>query len=299
MSKHQNNRQKLQEGFPGQRMIVLPDKLIEDVAISDLTSALFLTDAGFYPRARFHFRERESGCREYILIYCIEGRGVIETPKNSLKITPNTFCIIPPDTPHTYFSDSNDPWSIYWIHFQGLYAPHFFSKYAPLGEIHNREVFFDERRLKLINSVLFALEDGFASHNIEFVNLNMWQILTSFLYQDLYSGNVSGKDSKVSDVIDLMKASIDQSLTIQDIAEKVNCSPSHLYALFKEHTGYSPLQYFTQLKIQRSCYLLSFSDLSIKEICCKIGIADPFYFSRLFKKVMGLSPSQYRRKHKG
>jgi YesN/AraC family two-component response regulator len=58
------------------------------------------------------------------------------------------------------------------------------------------------------------------------------------------------------------------------------------------------MEYFNQLKIQKACQYLLYTELRIQEIADKLGIADPFYFSRMFSKLMGMSPQQYRgRKH--
>ncbi|MBQ8606821.1 MAG: helix-turn-helix transcriptional regulator, partial [Bacteroidaceae bacterium] len=69
---------------------------------------------------------------------------------------------------------------------------------------------------------------------------------------------------------------------------------SYFSALFSEVMGLGPLAYFNQLKMQRACELLSFTDLKINQLCYKVGIADPYYFSRLFRQTMGVSPKEYR-----
>ena len=59
------------------------------------------------------------------------------------------------------------------------------------------------------------------------------------------------------------------------------------------------MDYLIQLKMQRACQLLDLSDLRVKEVAAKIGYDDPYYFSRLFSKVMGLCPQTYRNNVKG
>jgi AraC-like DNA-binding protein len=91
-----------------------------------------------------------------------------------------------------------------------------------------------------------------------------------------------------------MKENLDRSISVDELAEHLNYSSSYLYSLFKEETGYSPIHYFNHLKIQKACQYLSFTNMSIKEISYELGFNDPFYFSRLFKKLMELSPTEYR-----
>jgi AraC-like DNA-binding protein len=81
---------------------------------------------------------------------------------------------------------------------------------------------------------------------------------------------------------------------LSEIAESVNVSVSHYSFLFRQKTGFAPMEYFNQLKIQKACQYLLFTDLRIKEIAQQLGIDDPYYFSRMFTRLMGLSPKEYR-----
>jgi YesN/AraC family two-component response regulator len=65
--------------------------------------------------------------------------------------------------------------------------------------------------------------------------------------------------------------------------------------VFKKKTGLSPLAYFNQLKVQHACELLKKTDLKMNQICYKVGIEDSLYFSRLFSKIIGMSPTEYRK----
>ena len=92
-----------------------------------------------------------------------------------------------------------------------------------------------------------------------------------------------------------MKENISKRLTTDEIANRFQYSSSHYTAIFKKMTGMSPIDYFIRLKIHYACQLLTQSDHKIKDIAEKTGYDDPYYFSRLFKQVMGKSPKDYRR----
>ena len=295
-----NDELRIKDGFMGQKMIVLPKKVKNDAKRNPLVQTLFLTDIGFFPRARHHFRERKSGGKEYILIYCIEGNGIIEVYNQRHKVLPNTFYIIPPETPHSYKAVADDPWSIYWLHFRGAHAAHFYNRVCVNGRPVVRDAPFDERRVALFDKIISILEEGFTNDHLEHVNLTLWQIFTSLIFPDRMLATVSLdlNDDLINKTIKFLKNNIECRLGIDEITSATNCFGSHFFALFKKGTGYSPIQYFNQLKIQKGCQYLSFTDLSIKELSSKIGFDDPFYFSRLFRKTMGVSPIEYRNRYR-
>jgi AraC-like DNA-binding protein len=83
-------------------------------------------------------------------------------------------------------------------------------------------------------------------------------------------------------------------VSLAEMAGQVDLSASQFSYTFRQQTGQSPLAYFNQLKMQHACMLLTVTQLSVKEIAHQVGCADPYYFSRLFKKIVGSSPSEYR-----
>ena len=103
----------------------------------------------------------------------------------------------------------------------------------------------------------------------------------------------------VTAVIHYMRENLERKLSLEDIALHTGYSLSHISALFTKQTGYSPLAYFNHLKIQQACNLLDFTDMKVNQICYKIGIEDSYYFSRLFRKIMGMSPREYKKMKKG
>jgi YesN/AraC family two-component response regulator len=108
---------------------------------------------------------------------------------------------------------------------------------------------------------------------------------------------VKEKKDNIDICITIMQENIDKALSLNDVANAVNLCPAHITTLFKKKTGFSIIEYFNQLKMQKACQYLLFTDLRINEIANKVGIEDPYYFSRLFTKVLGISPAKYRSNH--
>lgn len=99
---------------------------------------------------------------------------------------------------------------------------------------------------------------------------------------------------RIEQSIAFMMQHLNQPLQVAELAETAHTSPSHFFVLFKRLVGSSPIDYFIRLRMQRACRLLAGTALSVKEIAADLGYDDPFYFSRVFKSVHGLAPSDYR-----
>lgn len=67
--------EKIAEGFKGEKAIILPYNIRSYQALNNVTRQLYVTHIGYYPRAKYHFRERKSGANQYIFIFCEEGKG--------------------------------------------------------------------------------------------------------------------------------------------------------------------------------------------------------------------------------
>ncbi len=90
-----------------------------------------------------------------------------------------------------------------------------------------------------------------------------------------------------------MNANYQKPITLAELAEKAGYSKSRFSHLFSEITGTTPKQYLNNVRLQVSCELLS-TGLTVAEIADRCGFNDPLYYSRIFKKKYGLSPTGYR-----
>src|SRR5215472_6381175 len=91
-----------------------------------------------------------------------------------------------------------------------------------------------------------------------------------------------------------MERHLDQHLPVSVLAAEVGKSVSHFFKLFREQTGYAPINYWNHLRVQHACILLTTTAMRVKEISIRFGYRDYLYFSRVFKLSMGVSPSTYR-----
>lgn len=141
------------------------------------------------------------------------------------------------------------------------------------------------------------LERGYSMDNLIYSNMCLSHYLATFIYPNSYheTRDLDHKDTNEL-AIDFFNKNLDRKLSLEEMAASVNLSPSHFSAVFKKKTGFTPVEYFNHLKVQKACQYLLFTQLRIKEIALEVGIDDQFYFTRMFTKVMGTSPNDYREK---
>ena len=293
---------KLKDGFQGQYAYVIPPSYIEKMEQHPLGRLLHITDIGYYPIAKHHYRARIEPIRQYILIYCVDGSGWYEIDNKLYRVKKNHYFVLPADTPHRYGADENEPWTIYWIHFKGEMAAYFAQLNKGVIEVPVSEKSRVSDRLILIDEMMQLFEHGYRMDNLLFSTTILFYFMGSLSYIDTYRISRINKQSTCeisSMAIHYMTENRDKQLDLKDIAHYVGLSSSHFSALFTKQVGISPIHYFNQLKIQHVCTLLDTSDLKINQICYKVGIKDCYYLTRLFTKTMGMSPSAYKKMEKG
>jgi AraC-like DNA-binding protein len=287
------------QGFEGQRLIVLPRKIQNEFLVDDpITRQIYITDIGYYPKAHFHHVERPQGISQHIIIYCINGHGWVEIDKKRIDVAPSQFMAIPANTPHRYGSAVDDPWTIYWIHFKGQTSQYIVDLILKNTKNYKPTLAYNANRIKLFEEIYTNLEKGYSADTLRYVNMTFSHFLSSLLYEDKFNNLETAQENHVVALtIDLMQKRIGDLISLNEFASFANLSVSHFSVLFRSKTGYSPIEYFNHLKVQKACQYLTFTKMSIKEMAIMLGVEDQYYFSRMFSKLMDIPPTEYRKRN--
>ncbi|MBB6673095.1 response regulator transcription factor [Cohnella nanjingensis] len=116
------------------------------------------------------------------------------------------------------------------------------------------------------------------------------------LYREFLSGE---RVSYIKRAVAYIQTNLDKSLTLQQVAKHVHLNPSHFSEVFKRETGWTYIDFVTRERIARAKAMLEQSPAKISEIAGSVGYEDVKYFSQLFKKLTGQTPSEYRQKPDG
>ena len=233
---------------------------------------------------------------EYQLLYQPEGEGVFcsaHLPETKIKAG-DIFLLFPGEW-HSYHPSGTKGWKSYWIGFKGKNIDDrvkagFLSPEKPIYHVGYS------------NEIIALYEEAYktAQEEVAFAQQTMAGIV-NHLIGKMYSlerNIVLSKDTKHVDMINKarlrIRESLEDTLTIQEIAQELGISYSSFRKLFKEHTGFAPALYQQNLKLQRAKELLSTTDESIKGIAYRLNFESPDYFSAKFKNQTGMKPSDFR-----
>lgn len=273
--------------------IYIPKDIIEKEICNSYLRNLVVTQTGYFEKAHGHCIHRNA-IEEYIMIYCIDGNGWIDMVGRERKVNKGdiVFCNI--RKPHGYGADLETPWSIYWAHFIGEGVEELFkmlniSEEEPIIHIGEKTEI-----ITLMRKIHDVLSNGYSFPNLFYSSTCFQEIISLIIRFKFYSNLKSQESIYIDEAINYMLKNINSTFTLEQLAQYVKLSKFHFSRKFKERIGYSPLEYFNRLKIQKACELLSTTNLQVKEISAFLDFNNPLYFSEAFKRFIGISPAKYR-----
>lgn len=288
----------ISSGWPlpasGVRFFV-PRFAVEQLAQHRLTQQLYPHGIGYYPTAHGHHMHRETKEHEdHLLMFCARGRGVLEAFNQRILVEPGGLILLPRSVAHQYYADDSAPWSLYWVHFDGLLSEEFVAQLEFSPQTAYLNIGMHPKIISDFNSLLEGRQTGYQLPALIHAANQLRQLLT---YLALLSPRTLRQGEHPLDldkVHGLMQERLHHALNLDTLAAAVGLSKFHFCKKYKALTGHSPIQHFIRLKMEQACYLLDISDQSVNLISQQLAYEDPHYFSRLFKKVIGISPSEYR-----
>lgn len=271
--------------------ILIPQFLTKLLSEHVLSRDLYPLAAGYYPRAIGHHMRRRRHTNN-LVAYCAEGRGSLRTDAGEWPVVAGDLLLLPTGTAHAYTADPAQPWTLYWVHYEGELSDAytgFLGVAPPLAQIGIQP------RLIADFEALFSLRSaGYAERAFIQAACRLKAMLTDIAVLIAARSGHRGTRIDLDQIQQLMHLRLDRELNLEELAQAANLSKFHFVRKFKQLAGHTPIQHFIHLKMQHACQLLDTSHEPVKRIANRVGYDDAHYFSRLFKRVIGVSPQQYR-----
>ena len=145
-------------------------------------------------------------------------------------------------------SSTENPWSIYWVHFMGESADLLYQRYAEQNQPGKVIIPYEEKRILAFNEIYDLVENSFDRRETEISNIKLLDFISSFIFHKEINPSLQEKNV-ITDSINFMKSNLHQNISLEELADRQHLSVSHYCRLFAAKTGRSPHQYFNQLKI--------------------------------------------------
>ena len=231
--------------------------------------------------------------QEFQCIYIVRGDGIFESVATGrVKVEAGKLYFLLPDQWHRYRPDPETGWDEYWVSFDG-YMPR---RLLEQGILSPNQAVCD---VGLDESILRCYKD--LIDVIDADRIGCRQIAATLTAQLIARARAATRvddepaQKMLRDAVFYIEQNVNRPIGFKQLAERLNIGYSSFRHEFKRHIGLSPKQYHLQLRISKAKSLLTNTTLTVSEIAEALNFGSPYYFMKLFKKRVEMSPTQWRR----
>lgn len=269
--------------------------------IVDTSKPIVVTSCGYY---RVYSRptvstERPNGRKDYQLLYIATGKGHFYFDGKERILTEGNMILYRPHEPQMYYYHASDKIEVYWVHFTGRDVEAVLKKYG-LPETEN--VFYTGTSPDyqcIYREMIQELQLCRANYE-ELLSLTLMRFFI-MINRFIDEGKKSGSDiqNEIERATHYFNENYNKPINIDEYAESRHISTCWFIRSFKQILKVTPMQYILSLRMANAQSLLETTENSISEIAEAVGYDNPLYFSRIFRKNVGVSPSEYRKRSAG
>lgn len=243
--------------------------------------------------------DRPNGMLGYIINLTVEGKGRVFEGKDSFSVEQGDLVLFPPEAVHYYGRDPGaEKWWHRWIYFQPRTFWRGWLKWE--RQIRNVQLlrhkgpsFFNEMAHLFSEIETLSARNDYLSADLAFNRLEY--VLLSCLREDRAAQMKHAPiDERVLAACHLISSDLQNSASVNEIAAEICLSPSRLSHLFRKHLGMGVVQWRECQRLQYAKQLLRVTNVPIKSLSQMVGYDDPLYFSRVFRRQVGMSPNSFR-----
>jgi AraC family transcriptional regulator, arabinose operon regulatory protein len=201
-----------------------------------------------------------------------------------------------PGTPHDFGCRGDVDWELVWAHFRPPEQWHDWLTWPSVAAGITRIPAPPERLRSRMSDALLEM-DGYARSALyRSDDLAQNALERALLWLDAANPGPQQLDDRIREAVLFVAGNLDQPLTVRRLAEEVHLSPSRFAHVFRMQLGTSPARFIEQRRIERAQGLLESSSLSIGAVARTAGYASQYHFAARFRAIVGMSPSEWRRR---
>lgn len=256
--------------------------------IQDFLSLLLSIKYTHTKDEKYNYSKQPRPCHNFV--FMLEGEGFIEANDETILLKTGDILFIPKNTTYVAQWKATPKTVFHSLHFS------FQPKNDPLLNKAIPIQLLSNNNFNQLYSLLKDIERyQFSKTTDSFLALSAFFTLCGRLLQHIRLSEIHPINTIILPAITYIQKNHKKKLSVEYLARLCNLSPSRFYYLFKQETGDSPIVYKNKITLQNCAQeLLYDKSITIKELSFKYGFGSPIYFERLFKKIVGKSPSQYR-----
>ena len=230
----------------------------------------------------------------HTLVLTLSGKGLLQVNGVSSLLHERTIAWLDSSMLYSHRCEPrHSHWSYLWLGFVGYGLDTLFDS---LGVIGNP--IFDTANTRdpkaLFEGILQEVETGsFLADNRCFALLA--QLISFLVSERAESSELSASVQRLQRVMELVRSDLTRAWAIEDLATAANLSQAQLFRRFRQRMGTTPLDWLRHERVNAAKPLLVVTDEQISRIAARCGYPDPFHFARDFKKLVGVTPSEFRR----
>ena len=242
---------------------------------------------GYGPAVRDHF----------LIHFILDGKGIFKSNGITYHLNKNKGFLITPERVTYYEADMDTPWTYCWIGFNGIKAYQILKD----GDLTYKDpiISFDDDCLiphtmeKIIATDIKSAGSSLKLKSYLYLVLSEIQRVNCMQAPTHQKKNYT--EEYIEKALDFIEKNYSRSIKVTDIAKHIGLDRSYFTSIFKEIMNISPQRYLIEFRMKKAAYLLESTDLSIGDIARSVGYKDPLGFSKVYKSIVGISPSKYRK----
>lgn len=244
------------------------------------------------------FIDRKNGMSGFIINMTIKGRGKVFDADDAIYCNPGDLLLFPPEAAHFYGRAPDSPdWYHRWVYFRPrAYWAHWLKWRNQVNKV-GRLSLSDKTLVAEFDGLFQQIEQTYAAgrRSSEDLALNLLERLLIRCFEETPENRITPIDQRIEEACQFLSRNLAEEVNLDEIARHVCLSPSRLAHLFREQMGVNIVRWREDQRMILAKHLLQSTCSPIGKIASQIGYDDQMYFSRVFRKRVGASPSEFRK----